>query len=528
MKYQNFLFEEYKQADQKPVYFRLGKEKIIIPSSYEGDVDKFTDDLFNFQDKEYEKYERYNASHPDAAIEIPEPLKVDNFYIQPPLDSVLKGMSDNQIIEKVLRTAVRNYRAALKKTLRARKEYPHATFLSTLDPSYLRELDRFHHNYCRKQLQKNLTKVFRWGAGQTANILAGAAGALPAAAYYLLDKKVHFADTTMHRFFKQEALPYIRKGALKALIPISVAAAVELAPKISNKYKEKAVKEQFLEQHHTTNEAFYHNYNTVKEHENEIVCLLSCSEDFRDKAYQCQAGEWTIGYGSRRLADGTKVREGMTITKEEAFAAVVSHSEKYVYPQLEHIKHELSPNQLAAVCSFIYNTDEQAFSNSRVCKAINAKASDNEMRQAFSMYRSVNGSRSYGLIAANGYRGYLWCTDIKEVLTKRPTFIGSPDMRYYEMKDKRNPQENSDGSFIPLDVGVVHKGFQKFNAPSIDSSVIGNMPPQIKLQLTEKYGISEQEGRLSLKENDQAATPKNKDLSFAREYAKFQSRGSSK
>ena len=47
------------------------------------------------------------------------------------------------------------------------------------------------------------------------------------------------------------------------------------------------------------------------------ITLLTTFENFRDKAYRCQAGVWTIGWGTTRV-NGQPVREGMTCTPSQA------------------------------------------------------------------------------------------------------------------------------------------------------------------------------------------------------------------
>ena len=46
--------------------------------------------------------------------------------------------------------------------------------------------------------------------------------------------------------------------------------------------------------------------------------LIKEFEGFRSQAYQCPAGQWTIGYGSTTYEDGTKVKEGDTINEADA------------------------------------------------------------------------------------------------------------------------------------------------------------------------------------------------------------------
>ena len=62
MKYQSVLEEEYKKAGKKVVWCTLGKNKIIVPLSYKGEVDRFIDDIFSYE-KEADKYNEYNREN---------------------------------------------------------------------------------------------------------------------------------------------------------------------------------------------------------------------------------------------------------------------------------------------------------------------------------------------------------------------------------------------------------------------------------------------------------------------------------
>ena len=511
MDHKQFLLDEYKRERQEPAYFSLPDGKrVLMPCVYHGDKDAFVDDWLSFQNEELQKYDTHNAANPDNPIEIPEPLKYGDLYILPPLKGVLENWSEQKIINKTLRTAMRKYRAAIKLTAQVVREYPDNDFLTSLNEKAVSDFQKRHNDYKKEKLKQNLIKTLKFTAEQTANILTGAAGALPAAAYYLLDKKVRFADNKVKSFVNEKALPYIRKGAVKALIPLSVFAAAKITPVIKEAHqnkieqqmlqaREQAEKEAFFAKYQTTNEAFYKNYKQAKNLEQEFICLLSCYEDYHEKAYKCQAGEWTVGYGSRQLADGTLVAKGTAVTREEAEAAVVRHMEKYVYPQLCHINKELSPEQLMAVNMFIYNTDENAFRNSKVCRAINDNADETKMREAFSYYRSVNGKRSYGLINRRGFEGYLWsCGNLADVLLMSPKLAGSPDIRYYEYPNarSRNPHENPDETFVVRQKDEVKRDLEKFKVSNLSQSILGNTTPEICDNLCDKYGIYEKNNQI--------------------------------
>ena len=223
--YEQYLLDEYKRERQEPAYFLLPEGKrVLMPCIYRGNKDAFVDDWLSFQNKEIQKYDAHNTADPDNKIEIPEPLKYGDVYIFPPLKGVLGNWTEQKIIDTVLHTAMRKYKAAIKLTARAAREYPQQTFRVRLTKEYKDKINILHRRYQLKKLGQGIGEMFKFTAKQTAEILTGAAGALPAVTYYLLDKKVHFAENKAKNFINKKALPYIRRGALKALIPLSVVA----------------------------------------------------------------------------------------------------------------------------------------------------------------------------------------------------------------------------------------------------------------------------------------------------------------
>lgn len=96
------------------------------------------------------------------------------------------------------------------------------------------------------------------------------------------------------------------------------------------------------------------------------VDLIKESEGFREEAYKCIAGKWTIGYGSTFYQDGTPVQEGDTITREKAEELLYWYCNTHVkYP-----RDDLSANQQSALCSLIYNIGQPAFDRSACKRAI--------------------------------------------------------------------------------------------------------------------------------------------------------------
>lgn len=227
MDYRRFLTDEYGKDGGQPVYCMIGRQRIIVPRSYVKNIDGFIDDIFSYE-AESDKYLKYNEAQISEKDKLDvQMLKCGNVAFLPPFDLYIKNLSSEEIIKRSTRRALRRYKSAIKKVLRARREYPAKSFPIRMDRDYLIGLDALHRKYVVNKIGYHFAKISKWSAAQTVNIIAGAAGALPLAAYYMLDKKVHFADTKGHRFIKEHAAPYIRKGLMKGLIPVGLAAGLQ-------------------------------------------------------------------------------------------------------------------------------------------------------------------------------------------------------------------------------------------------------------------------------------------------------------
>ncbi|MBE6468113.1 MAG: lysozyme [Alphaproteobacteria bacterium] len=182
----------------------------------------------------------------------------------------------------------------------------------------------------------------------------------------------------------------------------------------------------------------------------------------------------------------------MKITKEEAYNDAVYHLNKYVYPKLKHLNKKLEPQQLAAVCMFIYNAGENSFEGSKLCNAINNNESDEKIREAFSIVRKAGGGRSYGLIDRNGFSGSVYCCkDIRKCIVIKPTIAGSPDIRYYEYDspNSRDPIQNDDLTFEVRNFNNVIDDIKKFQTESIEQTIVYTLPPNITKDILKQYGI---------------------------------------
>ncbi len=94
--------------------------------------------------------------------------------------------------------------------------------------------------------------------------------------------------------------------------------------------------------------------------------LIQVSEGCMLKAYRCPAGVLTIGYGST----GPHVREGMTITREQADQLLFNDLRRFEQA-VEKLCPVTTDNQFAALVSFAFNLGEDALRKSTLRKLHN-------------------------------------------------------------------------------------------------------------------------------------------------------------
>lgn len=110
-------------------------------------------------------------------------------------------------------------------------------------------------------------------------------------------------------------------------------------------------------------------------------------------AYRCQAGVWTIGWGSTYYEDGKKVSPGDTITKDKAeklLLNVLKPFEDFV----NTIDVTLTQHQFDALVSFSYNVGIGALKKSTLLKMILKQPDNILIKEQFLKWNKVrkNGS----------------------------------------------------------------------------------------------------------------------------------------
>lgn len=131
------------------------------------------------------------------------------------------------------------------------------------------------------------------------------------------------------------------------------------------------------------------------------LSLIKKWEGFRDRAYQCSAKKWTIGYGTTYLqSEKRSVKESDVITKEEALSELEKHVSKYIQPSLDNLESEFGEIPIAlkeALASLAYNVGSSCLKSKKFKSALVNKNVE-EMSAWFGMWRLVNGEVNKGLV----------------------------------------------------------------------------------------------------------------------------------
>lgn len=131
--------------------------------------------------------------------------------------------------------------------------------------------------------------------------------------------------------------------------------------------------------------------------DSEGIKLLAKLEGLELKAYKCPADKWTIGFGNTFYEDGDKVKEGDTITKEEAYHLFYLIATKFENTINTIIVPKLNQNQFNALFCLCYNIGQTNFKNSTLVKLININPNDGNIAKQFLRWNKINGVVNKGL-----------------------------------------------------------------------------------------------------------------------------------
>lgn len=125
--------------------------------------------------------------------------------------------------------------------------------------------------------------------------------------------------------------------------------------------------------------------------------LLEQFEGLRLESYLDSAGIYTIGFGTIKYPDGSKVKKGDKITKAQAKQYKLHDLKEFESTVNTSVKVHLTQNQYDALVSISYNIGSNAFKNSTLLKKLNSGDYKGAAEQ-FLVWNKVNSKRVQGLV----------------------------------------------------------------------------------------------------------------------------------
>jgi lysozyme len=122
------------------------------------------------------------------------------------------------------------------------------------------------------------------------------------------------------------------------------------------------------------------------------VAIIKQFESLQLDSYRCEAGVWSIGYGSTR-----HVVPGMTITEEEAEERLRRDLEEAEAAVERMVRTKITDDQYSALVSLVFNCGEGNIAKSTLIRKVNANL-PLEAWAEFSRWVHAGGRISQGLI----------------------------------------------------------------------------------------------------------------------------------
>jgi lysozyme len=127
--------------------------------------------------------------------------------------------------------------------------------------------------------------------------------------------------------------------------------------------------------------------------------IIAIFEGKKLKAYQDQAGIWTIGYGSTyNIDENRKIKKGDTITEATALRWLKTITANLQADIKKLVTVPVTQNQLDSLTSLAYNIGPTAFQNSTLLKILNAGKPKIEVADQFLRWNIVKGVVNQGLV----------------------------------------------------------------------------------------------------------------------------------
>jgi GH24 family phage-related lysozyme (muramidase) len=131
-------------------------------------------------------------------------------------------------------------------------------------------------------------------------------------------------------------------------------------------------------------------------YDSRCVDLVCTYEGFREQAYRCPAGVWTIGYGATAL-DGVPVREGDRISEPQARTLLLHQLDWFASQVRSLVTVPVTKGMADALTSFAYNLGADALRGSTLLRYLNG-GDYIAAAQEFARWKHANGQVLEGLV----------------------------------------------------------------------------------------------------------------------------------
>ena len=128
------------------------------------------------------------------------------------------------------------------------------------------------------------------------------------------------------------------------------------------------------------------------------IDLIKQHESFRQQAYLCPAGYWTIGYGATYYENGERVRKGDVISQAQAQKLLQFHLRTFEKEVDNATRDDLTQHQFDALVSFCFNVGPANFKNSTLLRKVNANPTDPSIAAEFAKWTKGGGRVLPGLV----------------------------------------------------------------------------------------------------------------------------------
>jgi GH24 family phage-related lysozyme (muramidase) len=176
------------------------------------------------------------------------------------------------------------------------------------------------------------------------------------------------------------------------------------------------------------------------------INLIKSFEGLSLTSYQCEAGVWTVGYGTT----GPNIGPGLTITEQQAENFLHETLRSFENSVSELIKVKVNQNEFDALVSFTYNVGVNAFKQSTLLKLLNDGVAHDIVASELLRWTKVNGNINEGLANRRRREKELFLTKVvhpllaSSILAQRDTWL------------KRKPEQAS--TLVPEEKVFVPKG----------------------------------------------------------------------